>query len=135
MTSSIIFSICSFVYIVLIGIVYLSKSRMKNEENRLYIYLIVANFVGLAIEVFSTLLRYKFPDLTFLFNLCLRLILVYFIVWPYMFLLYIISVCKKRNINRKISVPILLAEVLITFILPFSIKSVSYTHLTLPTKA
>ncbi len=132
MTSSIIFSICSFVYIVLIGIVYLSKSRMKNEENRLYIYLIISNFVGLTIEVFSTLLRYRFPDLTFLFNLCLKLILVYFIVWPYIFLLYIISVCKKRNINRKISVPVLIAEVLITFILPFNIKYkngiVSYTY-------
>ena len=122
MTSGITFSICSFVYIILIGIVYLSKNRLKNEENRLYLYLIIANFAGLLIEIISTLLKYKFPDLTFIFNICLKLILVYFLVWPYIFLLYIISVCKNRKTNRKVSIPVLIAEILIVFILPLNIK-------------
>ena len=52
MTASIIFSILSFVYIILISCVYFSKSRLKNEENKIYTWLIMANFLGLFIEIF-----------------------------------------------------------------------------------
>jgi hypothetical protein len=31
MTSSIIFSVCSLIYLVLIGVVYLSKQRIDND--------------------------------------------------------------------------------------------------------
>ena len=132
MTASIIFSILSFVYIILISCVYFSKSRLKNEENKIYTWLIMANFLGLFIEIISTLIRYKFADLTIIFSILLKLIMVYFVVWPYIFLLYIISVAKNRKVRINIAIPLLIIECLLAFFLPLHIKYnnniVSYTY-------
>ena len=132
MTNSIIFSICSFVYIILISCIYFSKARLKNEENKIYIWLIITNFCGLFIEIISTLLKYKFPNLTIAFSMLLRLIMVYFVVWPYVFLLYIISVGKNRNIRTNVAIPLLIIECLLAFILPLNIQYnnniVAYTY-------
>ena len=103
MTSSIIFSVCSLIYLVLIGVVYLSKQRIDNDENRVYIFLIISNFCGLTLEIVSTLFKYFNPGATFLFSIFLRLIMVYFVTWPFIFLLYLIVVCKQRCVNKKIA--------------------------------
>ena len=63
MTSSIIFSFCSLTYLILIIIVYMSKPRMKNEENKIYLALLFVNLFILTIEIIATLVRYRFPNM------------------------------------------------------------------------
>lgn len=121
MTSSIIFSICSLIYLILIIIVYLSKPRIKNEENKIYLALIFTNLFGLIIEIIATLIRFKFPDMIIVFNLLLRLITTYFVLWPYIFFLYIITVSLKRDIKLKRALIILLIECCFAFCLPLKI--------------
>ncbi|MDO4377003.1 MAG: ATP-binding protein [bacterium] len=132
MTSSIIFSVCSLIYLVLIGVVYLSKQRIDNDENRVYIFLIISNFCGLTLEIVSTLFKYFNPNATLAFNIFLRLIMVYFVTWPFIFLLYLIVVCKQRSVNKKVAIPLLIVEMLTAFILPYEIQYkngiVSYTY-------
>lgn len=132
MTSSIIFSVCSLIYLVLIGVVYLSKQRIDNDENRVYIFLIISNFCGLTLEIVSTLFKYFNPGATFLFSIFLRLIMVYFVTWPFIFLLYLIVVCKQRSVNKKVALPLLIVEMVTAFILPYEIQYkngiVSYTY-------
>ena len=132
MTSSIIFSVCSLIYLVLIGVVYLSKQRIDNDENRVYIFLIISNFCGLTLEIVSTLFKYFNPNATLAFNIFLRLIMVYFVTWPFIFLLYLIVVCKQRSVNKKVALPLLIVEMVTAFILPYEIQYkngiVSYTY-------
>ena len=122
MTSSIIFSVCSLIYLVLIGVVYLSKQRIDNDENRVYIFLIISNFCGLTLEIVSTLFKYFNPGATFLFSIFLRLIITYFVAWPFIFLLYLIVVCKQRCVNKKIALPLLVIEMVTAFFLPYEIQ-------------
>src|SRR5574344_1051555 len=131
-TTSIIFSISSFIYILLIGCIYFSKKKVKNNENKFYSLLIISNFLGLFIEVGSTIIRYYFPDFNFLFSILLRFIVVYFVTWPFLFLLYIISVCKQRKVHSLLAIIIYIIEILFAFFLPLYIKQngniVLYTY-------
>ena len=132
MTASIIFSVCSFVYLIMIFAIYLSKAHIKNEENRIYLWLLITNFVGLVVEIASTIFKYKFPDMDIIFNVLLRFIMVYFVTWPFLFLLYIITVSKDRDIKMNVAIPFLTLECLLSFLLPLNVQYsngvVAYTY-------
>ena len=68
-------------------------------------------------------LRYlKGEGTTFLFSIFLRLIITYFVAWPFIFLLYLIVVCKQRCVNKKIALPLLVIEMVTAFFLPYEIQ-------------
>ena len=99
----------------------MSKPRMKNEENKIYLALLFVNLFGLTIEIIATLVRYRFPNMVLVFNVLLRIITTYFVLWPYIFFLYIITVSLKRNIKFNRAIIILFLECLLAFCLPFDI--------------
>ena len=60
MTNSIIFSIFSFIYILLMMFVYFSRKRIKTIENKIYSYLIIINLIGLALEIVDAWINTEF---------------------------------------------------------------------------
>ena len=121
MTNSIIFSIFSFIYILLMMFVYFSRKRIKTIENKIYSYLIIINLIGLALEIVCTLIRTYLPAMDEISVILLRLINVYFVVWPLVFSIYIYYVVKKVKIDKRIVVSLILILSVITFLLPISV--------------
>ncbi len=89
MNISIILSVVSIFYVLMIFVLFFSKKRDNNHETSIYKILIITSVWGLMIELFSTILNTKFIGLELIKLLSLKLINVYFIAWIYTFTLYI----------------------------------------------
>ena len=89
MNISIILSVVSMFYVLMIFVLFFSKKRDNNHETSIYKILIITSVWGLMIELFSTILNTKFIGLELIKLLSLKLINVYFIAWIYTFTLYI----------------------------------------------
>lgn len=89
MNVSIILSVVSMFYVLMIFVLFFSKKRDNNHETSIYKILIITSVWGLMIELFSTILNTKFIGLELIKLLSLKLINVYFIAWIYTFTLYI----------------------------------------------
>ena len=91
MLNNILFSVISLLYSIMIMVIYFSKNRLPNEENKVYKYLIICNFFGLIIEVFlATFAIHFLVDINLnLAVFILKFILYYFIIWISLFTYYI----------------------------------------------
>ena len=96
MNINIVFSIASIFYCTLTLFVYFSKKRIENEENRIYSLLIISNFVGLLIEITSTVLNASVVGYDFIKMLSLKLINAYFVTWGFIFFIYIFYVSREK---------------------------------------
>ena len=121
MTNSIIFSIFSFIYVLLMFFVYFSRKRIKTVENKIYSILIIINLIGLSLEIVCTLIRTYLPVLNDISIILLKLINVYFVIWPLVFAIYIYYVIKKVKIDNKIIIGTIILLSLITISLPLNI--------------
>ncbi len=122
MTSSIIFSISSLLYLLLIGTMYFVKSKVDNNENKIYKLLLIANLLGLCCEIIGTIFQYYFPEAEYLKLTFFKLIIVYFITWPFLLCLYVVTTAKKREINVKRAIPLYIIELLLGVLLPITLK-------------
>lgn len=93
--SSIHFQICSFFYMVLLLVVYFSKKRLITFENKIYIYMMISNIIGLLLDVFSifTIMNIeKFSTLNYIIS---RFYLIYLVFWGTLFTAYTFSICIR----------------------------------------
>lgn len=91
----------SFVYLVVMSVSYYSKKRIKNSENKIYNFLIIASFMGILLEsscIYVVPISNKYPILNEIVN---RSYLLYILVWVFLFTKYIItiSIDNKRKIS------------------------------------
>ncbi|MBQ8132256.1 MAG: response regulator [Bacilli bacterium] len=96
MNSNIVFSIASLFYCTLTIIVYFSKKRIANEENRIYSFLIISNLIGLIIEIASTLLNAFVIGYDPIKMISLKMINAYFLTWGFIFCVYIFYVSREK---------------------------------------
>ena len=141
MRDNIFFSVVSLFYSIMIIIVYFSKQRIDSDENAIYKRLVLANFLGLVIEIFPATIAIRIINN---FNpkfaiFILKFILYYFIVWILLFTYYIYVISSKdRYKERKIYLSkinkmkkimyfiCIISIILITF-LPLYANNVNYT--------
>ena len=97
---SMAFSILSFFYIIMITFFYFSKQRIRSGETRLYSILILINIIGLSIELLSTYLHVAVDGFEILKFLSLKLIVIYFFSWMYVFTIYIYYICVEKYTNK-----------------------------------
>ena len=104
MNTSMAFSLLSFFYIILVAFFYFTKKRINNVETHLYTILIIINIIGVGMELFSTFLFTQVDGFEFTKFLSLKLIVVYFFSWMYVFSLYIhyITTLKYEDKHKKI---------------------------------
>ena len=53
MSSGIFFQVISIIYMILLLIVYYAKQRLDTIENKIFRILMITNFIGLIIDIFS----------------------------------------------------------------------------------
>ena len=110
--------IFSFFYILFLGILYFSKTRLDNIENRIYKKLLITNFIGIIIQIIC--------ELSMIFQVSLlsvivtKLLLVYFIFWIVLFFLYVLEI---SNIKSKLIIVLnyffIILSAVILFLLPY----------------
>lgn len=110
--------ILSFFYILFLTILYFSKMRLNNNENRIYKKLIIVNIVGIIIQlVCEILMLFKFELVTLIFT---KLLLVYFIGWLALFFSYLLEISNLGNgIFKKINIGTFVLSIVLCFILPY----------------
>ena len=94
MFASMYFQICSTAYMILLMVVYFSKKKIMNIENKIYSALIITAFIGLILDYVSTLLAMIDVTLPYVNFFC-KLYLVFLLVWIFLFTIYTIVISFK----------------------------------------
>ena len=101
MLNSTYFQLCSFVYIIMLMIVYFSKQRFSSKENKVYVIMIIANFIGLILDVLSIYTIININKIPIVNLLVTKLYLVYLLAWVTLFTVYTLFTCNKDDNNDK----------------------------------
>ena len=132
--------IASLVYSVLLNIVYFSKNRLANLENKIYKTLLISNVIGLLIELgcfYSVSHMESMPMLNFFVT---RLLLAYYIAFLMFYTIYVFTVSynndkvdKKVFENlidkvKKICTCIFLIGTVVVFVLPLQYSQEPYIY-------
>lgn len=97
MNASFCFAICSVFYIGLILVVFFSKERLKSTENKIYSVLMIVTFIGLCIEITSTVLELTNNSFNLFHTMILKLIMLYYLTWIYIFFIYTYYISKNKG--------------------------------------
>ncbi len=121
--ANITFTICGFIYVFILIIIFFSRKRSTHLETRLYSKLLVFTFLGTLFEIVNyVLLNLDISYNSFVYLLSSKLILVYYVFWLSFFSMYV-NVISNREKRNKMYKYIILFLVLIEICLPLS-----YTH-------
>ena len=95
--------ILSFFYILFLTILYFSKSRLENNENKIYKKLIITNIFGIIVQLLcEVLMLFKIELAVLIFT---KFLLVYFILWLALFFSYLLEVSDlRKSVIAKINV-------------------------------
>ena len=92
------FTICSLIYIILLMIVFFLRKKIFKLENKIYSVLIISNFIGLIMELFSYILLVKDIDVTSVFYTSLtKCIICYYLIWISLFTLYVYVISRNEK--------------------------------------
>ena len=95
MTFSVIISLIS---VVGLSVIYFSKRRMNNEENKIYRLLIILNIIGLILHLVCDFVSYNFDSLPVVFStIVLKTFLVYYFAFGALLLSYLIVIAKMKH--------------------------------------
>ena len=76
----------SLVYLVLIAVIYFSKKRLDNYDNKLYSIILIVNIFGLVLDICQSLvIKYNYPDT--IIHILTKSFLLYITVWTFLFCL------------------------------------------------
>ncbi len=120
--SSLYFQILSLVYLLLLMMVYFSKEKIMNIENKIYSVIIITSLVGLLLDFISTyiaLVNVKYPYLNFI---C-KLYLIYLLTWIFLFVIYTFIISFKNDKNRE-KLKIIFKKSILPFIVVLYIGSI-----------
>ena len=99
---SIGFSICALVFLSLVGIMYLSKKKFKNLENKIYAFMLIFTIFLLVLEivcVYTMSIRFKIPLLN---EILCRGYILGSIIWVMCLIIYTWSLGDKNKAKRNI---------------------------------
>ena len=102
MGSGIFFPICGLSIIIIIIIAFFAKPHIKSKETNLYGTLIIANLLGLVLEIACSYACKIYETHFLVSTIILKTYLVYLIVWTALFTTYVITV-SSEDIDKKYS--------------------------------
>lgn len=91
------FLICSFLYCLTLNIIFFKKAHISSYENRIFGVMVVANLVGLILELTCIVLLKEFNlinNLTIMIN---KLFLIYLLTFIFLFTLYVFVISNRVN--------------------------------------
>lgn len=120
---SVSFQIGSLFYICMLIYLYFSKKRIKTDETKIFSYLLICNFIGLLLDIFSVYTIANMNKFSFLNLVISKGYLIYLLTWITLFTYYIFVLSKmeqnhdSRGIYMKKVRKVLYACYLIFFLL------------------
>ena len=90
------FLIISFIYLVLVMIIYFVKKKIKTKENKIFSILLVTSLIGIIIDFLSVYMAFNNIH-TFIFRFINQLYLVYLLTWISLMTIYCIVISAKTN--------------------------------------
>lgn len=104
------FSISALLILIIFGITFFMKQRVKNSETETYKYLLLITMLGLILEISTAIMYNMGVDINSIFYQTLsKMVFCYYIVWSYFFAKYIIGIC---NIKSKVKTFILILTII-----------------------
>ena len=113
--------IFSFIYMASLGVIYLSKERIKNKENSIYASMIFVNTFGLALQLFLEFVTKNMNIINPIFiSLVLKIYLIHFLVYLSLITKYLItiSIKKKHEIFNNIRMVFFIISYIVILFLP-----------------
>lgn len=95
--STVSFSICSFIFVLMFIIFYFSKERLNTLDTKMYSYILVTNIIGIMIDVFGYFIFKIYGSESFISIMVSKFYLVYYFLWAYFFLLYIFVISFREK--------------------------------------
>lgn len=120
MTTGLFFPTCALCFSILLNIVYFSKRRLKNVENKLYQFLVISNLFALLFEYACTFVSLNY--IPFFSDLVLKIYLLLLLIWIATFSIYMIYITKKDHQISKLFWII----AMITFAIPILIFPIAF---------
>lgn len=120
MTTGLFFPTCALCFSILLNIVYFSKRRLKNVENKLYQFLVISNLFALLFEYACTFVSLNY--ITFFSDLVLTTYLLLLLIWIATFSIYMIYITKKDHQISKL----FWIVAMITFAIPILIFPITF---------
>ena len=119
------YTICSLIFLLIIIIVYFTKQRINNVDNKIFSGIILVNIIGAILEILNYILINHITTYdTFLYLISTKFILIYYLTWDALFFSYILAISNKEKYIKK-SYTILLINSIICLFLPieFDLKN------------
>lgn len=120
MPTGLFFPTCALCFSILLNIVYFSKRRLKNVENKLYQFLVISNLFALLFEYACTFVSLNY--ITFFSDLVLKTYLLLLLIWIATFSIYMIYITKKDHQISKL----FWIVAMITFAIPILIFPITF---------
>ncbi|CDE73821.1 hybrid sensory kinase [Clostridium sp. CAG:451] len=127
--SSMYFTISGLFCIVLLMILFFSKSRIDSKETKLYGFMLISSFFDIILVLAELIITYYFLDDVnmYLVKGLNKIDFIHYIMWPTLLSLYTIYVTyldeEKYNKAKKIFLTLDIIAILIEFMLPINIIS------------
>ena len=119
-------TIFTFIYIISLTIIYFSKDRLVNNENKIYKKMLITNLFGLTYQFMCGITSKYYSNIPILLsNFILKGYLIYFIIFGTFLMWYVITIVKTTKFNKelffKITYIIAIIWSTITLLLPISL--------------
>lgn len=135
MSLSVAFLFISLIYSIFLNILYFSRKHIENVETRIYSKIILANLVGIMLELLCNLTIYYSEKFPFLNMFVLKTFLVYLASFAFLMSIYVIAISynpqnkKKKtfeqyySVRKDISIIFWLINIIILYALPLNFYS------------
>ena len=112
--------ITSLLYLLLIMIVFFSKKRVNNFDNKIYSAILLVNTFGILLDILQySIIKMEISSLVIL--IVCKIFLMYILSWTCLFTTYILSLSKEDKLRKKLDIikyAVLIIGVLGILILP-----------------
>ena len=98
--TSVSFSICSLIYIIIFNVVYFGKKRINSIENRIYSALLITTTVGLLIDIIGFVSLQTKDTMSFQNILIAKIYLIYYFTWAFVMTTYTIQISFNEKFNE-----------------------------------
>lgn len=119
----------SLVYLILITLLFFSKKKIKNNENKIYTLLLFVNIIGILVDIAGIYAHLNLPDTSIIRWLIVKVYLLYLLTFVFLVTVYVVIVAnyetdsirsKKTKKLINLITFIYTASSIFNFFLPFS---------------
>lgn len=119
---NVVLSSCCLIFLTIVAVVYFSKKRMENADNKIFTVIIIANLIGILIDMIGYISFEKFSH-TALINKCIsKIYVIYFLTYVFCLFIYVYNLTFNnlaKNVKKMIYA--LLGVLLVIALLPLNV--------------